>query len=363
MIFILIIFTIIQSIFWGLIFSKLLKHKNMDQTHTHCPPISVIICAYNEEENLQKLLPLLMKQEYSIFEIIVVNDKSTDQTNILLNNLAKTHTHFSYINITETPSNFHSKKYALTQGIQQAKYPYLLLTDADCFPTSNHWIEHMAKPTEKHDIVLGYSPYYSEKSFLNELIQFETIYTAIQYLGFAKAGIPYMGVGRNVLYAKKLFEQQQGFQEHQHITGGDDDLFVNAIAHKNNTSICIHPDSFMYSIPKKTWNSWLIQKTRHLSVSKHYQLKHQLILGLLHLSHIGFYLATFLSLYLGNSFNFVTLLFMFRMSLSFMIFHKIERKLKGQLNIQQIIRSDFLYVIYIYCIGIIASLRKKIKWQ
>ncbi len=363
MIFILIIFTIIQSIYWGLVFSKLLSHKNMEENVTHSSPISVIICAYNEEENLRKLLPLLVQQGYSTFEIIVVNDKSTDNTNSLLNDFANQYEHFSYINISSTPKEFHSKKYALTQGIQQAKYHHVLLTDADCFPTSNHWIEQMAKPIHKYDIVLGYSPYYSEKGLLNELIQFETIYTAIQYLGFAKAGIPYMGVGRNVLYAKKLFEQQKGFKSHQHITGGDDDLFVNAIAHKNNTTICIHPDSFMYSIPKNTWKSWLVQKIRHLSVSKYYQRKHQVILGLLHLSHIGFYLSTFISLYLGVSFNFITLLFTFRMFLIFMIFHKIEHILKGQLSIQQIIRSDFLYIIYIYIIGVIASLLKKIKWQ
>lgn len=357
------IFTIIQCFFWCFVFLKLLKHTGFSKKNAHYPPISVIICTHNEESNLEKLLPLLTQQKYSVFEIIIVNDKSTDNSKELLEYFSKTHAHFSYINIENTPNDIQSKKFALTQGIKKSKYDYVLLTDADCYPTSNFWIENMAGQSNQYDVILGYSPYEKNKGLLNQLIQFETLYTAIQYLGFTLQGNPYMGIGRNILYKKELFTKADGFSKHQHIIGGDDDLFVNEIATKENTGICINTDSHMYSIPKKTWKTWFIQKTRHISVGKHYQLKHKFFLGLLNLSHIGFYFSTFVCLYLGISVKFASLLFIFRNVCSFFIFYKISKKLNTSLKIREIIWSDFLYVLYIFIVGTIASLQKKVRWK
>lgn len=198
------IFTILQCFFWYFVFSKLIKQQGFSNKNTVYPPISVIICAHNEQENLEKLLPLLTKQEYPIFEIIIVNDKSTDNSNELLEHFSKNYAHFSYLTIEHTPNNFQSKKFALTQGIKKSQYDYVLLTDADCYPTSNYWIKNMASQSNQYDVVLGYSPYEKNAGLLNQLVQFETIYTAIQYLGFALQGNPYMGVGRNILYKKDL---------------------------------------------------------------------------------------------------------------------------------------------------------------
>ncbi|MCP4520828.1 MAG: glycosyltransferase [Cytophagales bacterium] len=363
MIFILIIFVIIQCIFWGLIFSKISNFQPNEDLSNGENKISIIICAHNEYENLKKLLPMLIKQDYHCYEIIIVNDKSTDDTPLLLESFSKQCDFLSWIDIKETPTDFQSKKYALTKGISQAKYDYVLLTDADCIPNSNSWIEEMAKPTSQYDVVLGYSPYLKENTILNGMIQLETLYTATQYLGLALAGKPYMGVGRNVLYAKKIFTQNKGFERHQNIVGGDDDLFINSVANAQNTTIAIHPNSFVYSVPKSTWKEWIIQKKRHLSVGKRYKFSHKIILSILHFSQLGFYLSFFIGLFLEESFIFCILLFATRNIVCFYNFYNINKRLGTTLNFLQIVGYEVLYTLYIVIVGSIASFQKRVRWK
>lgn len=139
------------------------------------------------------------------------------------------------------------------------------------------------------EIGLGYSPYTKHPGFLNLFIRYETVWTAVQYLSFALAGLPYMGVGRNLIYKKELFARANGFKQHEHIASGDDDLFINAVANKDNTTVILHPESFILSEPKTDWRSYVRQKQRHLSTGTSYQLRHQILLGLFSASHFLHY--------------------------------------------------------------------------
>ena len=262
----------IQVVFYVVFFRKLafFKDKKAFLTKQHLG-ISVIICARNEYQNLLKNIEKIAEQDYKIFEIIVVNDASTDETANLLEQYAQKYQHFRFINISEAEKTQKGKKQALTKGIEAAKNEILVLTDADCWPNSTEWLSLMARhfENEKTDVILAYGPYETNKSFLNLIVQFETLYTAIQYLSFALIGMPYMGVGRNLAYRKKKFEQVSGFSKNKHIISGDDDLFINQIAHKNNTVIEIDIKSFCYSLPTTTWKTWYQQKNRHLSTGKY----------------------------------------------------------------------------------------------
>ena len=110
------------------------------------------------------------------------------------------------------------------------------------------------------EIVLGYGAYHKRPGLLNKLIRFETFHSALQYLSYALAGIPYMGVGRNLSYKKELFFNSKGFSSINHIPGGDDDLFINKVATATNTRIAIDADAITLSEPKKTFGNWLRQK-------------------------------------------------------------------------------------------------------
>lgn len=238
--------------------------------------MSVIVCARNEGENLQDYLQTLLAQDYPKFEVIVVNDGSEDKTQEVLERYALVSNN---LYVTFVPRDAHmisTKKLALTIGAKAAHYDYLLLTDADCRPESRQWIREMVKgfaPKKGHEteIVLGYGAYFEEDTLLNSLLNYDTLFNGMQYLGMAAAGHPYMGVGRNLAYRRATFFEHSGFRGLLAERAGDDDLFVNKIATRHNTSIVCSRESLTWSVPKHTWQEWIHQKRRHLSVSPNYK--------------------------------------------------------------------------------------------
>ena len=254
-------------------------------------PISVIICAKNEAENLESNLPFFISQEYPQFEIVLVNDASFDNTLEVMKTFADRHENIKIVDVKGVERFWGSKKYALTLGIKAATYEYLLFSDADCRPQSAKWIHKMSSHfSDKKAIVLGYSPYTRIKgSLLNALIRFETIWTGLNYFTLAYLGQPYMGVGRNLAYTKALFFEQSGFMSHMDLRSGDDDLLVNQAADKSNIAICTHPFSFVSSTPKHSYTEWVHQKRRHLSTAHRYRSHHKLILGAMGLWRILFF--------------------------------------------------------------------------
>jgi glycosyltransferase involved in cell wall biosynthesis len=286
----------IQVIFYIYFFSKFafLKPKKGDSTNI---PISVIICAKNEAENLKKFLPSIISQVYPTFEIILINDASTDKTLKVMESFASKHDNIKIVNVKNIEAFWGNKKYALTLGIKVAKHDYLLFTDADCKPVSEHWISEMSSHfDDTKTIVLGYGAYKKvKKSLLNKLIRFETLMTATYYFSFAKIGLPFMGVGRNLAYKKTEFFSANGFINHMNIRSGDDDLFINQIASASNTSICLSQQSFTKSIPETHFKDWFNQKRRHVSTANYYKLKHKILLASIYVSQLVFWvLATIL---------------------------------------------------------------------
>lgn len=237
------------------------------------PPVSVVICARNEEENLKRFLPKVLAQEYPNFEVVVVNDCSTDGTDMLLSSMLSQHPRLRVTSINENAKFMHNKKLALTVGIKSAQHEWLLLTDADCYPESPRWLASMAEHfVQGTELVIGYGGYTAQPGLLNKLIRFDTMFNAMAYLGFAINHHPYMAVGRNLAYRKELFFRHRGFASHSHIISGDDDLFVRDAAHGRNTSVCLAPEAITRSVPCPTYREWLRQKTRHVSTSAHYKL-------------------------------------------------------------------------------------------
>jgi glycosyltransferase involved in cell wall biosynthesis len=260
-------------------------------------PISVIVCAKNEEENVKKYLPLLANQNYSDFEIVLIDDASSDETLDYFEEFEKQHSNIKLVKVQNNEAFWGNKKFALTLGIKASTNNYLLFTDADCYPTTENWIAEMAGNfSDKKTIVLGYGAYEKKEGFLNKIIRFETLLTAIQYFSWAKSGHPYMGVGRNLAYKKSLFFDANGFIKHMKIRSGDDDLFINEVSTKGNTTIALNPDSFTYSKPKETFSEWYLQKRRHISTAKYYKLFDKLQLSIFYFSQIMFIILSVLLL-------------------------------------------------------------------
>jgi glycosyltransferase involved in cell wall biosynthesis len=283
----------IQLFYYLFVFGKFAYMKSQKSTPKKVP-ISVIVCAKNEEENVIKFIPILAEQDYPDYEVVLIDDASSDNTLEIFEDFEKKYPNIRLVKVVNNEAFWGNKKFALTLGIKAAKKEYLLFTDADCYPTSKDWIREMSSNfTTEKTIVLGYGAY--EKvpgSFLNKLIRFETLLTAVQYFSWAKMGRPYMGVGRNLAYKKEEFFNVNGFIDHMKIRSGDDDLFINQAAKGKNTTICFSPDSFTYSMPKTSFKDWFRQKRRHVATASFYKTFDRMQLG-------GFYISQLLFLILA----------------------------------------------------------------
>jgi glycosyltransferase involved in cell wall biosynthesis len=338
--------------------------KEIVQKPGQALPVSVIICAHDEEQNLKELIPILLAQNHAEFEIIVVDDRSNDATfDLLLKETSKDH-RLRMVHVNRTPPLFNTKKYALTLGIKAAKYEWILLTDADCRPNSKDWISSIAKhfSTDTH-FVLGFSPYQFRPGFLNSFIRFETLISGIQFISFALLGIPYMGVGRNLSYRRSKFLEVKGFNNFIKVTGGDDDLFVNQHARKNNTAVCIDSDSLVTSFPKTTFSSFFTQKIRHLSVGKYYKFGHRMMLGLFTLSglltwFIGIPLAFF-----SERYYVVLGILVLRLIILVVTANVASKKLGQKVELWTVPFLDFIYAFYYLVTGMIALASKKVRWK
>ncbi len=322
---------LIQCIFYGYIFGKFVFANVQAQTKKNIS-ISVIICAKNESENLSAFLPSVIDQNYPDFEIVLVNDGSHDDTLKVMEHFKALHANIKIVDVKPIEAFWGNKKYALTLGIKAATNRFLLFTDADCKPISNQWISEMSCHfSNDKGIVIGYGAYKTIKgSFLNKLVRFETLMTAIQYFSYAKLGQPYMAVGRNLAYKKELFFQARGFMNHMNVKSGDDDLFINQIANKKNAAICVSKNSFTESLPKQTFKSWIRQKRRHVSTANLYKLKHKAPLTLFYISQLLFWLiGTLLICFLFNWKIVIALIglrFIFQISILHLAIQKLNEK-------------------------------------
>ncbi len=320
--------SLIQLLYYWIFFARVafFKQKTREKSQQH--PVSVIVCARDEAANLANHLPGVLVQTYpTTHEVIVVNDNSVDETKYLLDEFKKTFKHLHAVNLEYEAKLIPGKKYPLSIGIKEAKYEIVMLTDADCLPATEFWMQKMQDGFhEGTEIVLGYGSYNKRPGMLNKLIRFETFHTALQYLSYALAGTPYMGVGRNLSYTKRLFFNNKGFSSLNHVPGGDDDLFINMVATKDNTNVVIDHDAITLSEPKKTWKDWVRQKTRHYSTGKFYKAKHRFLLGLYSITHFLFYPLFILSI-LFSDWRIVLGIFLLRFITQGLLFYKSMEKL------------------------------------
>lgn len=287
------------------VYGRLAFFKESGKSQTF-PPVSVIIAARNESDNLYENLPIILQQDYPIFEVIVVNHQSVDDSMYLLSAYQQQYENLRVIDVAKSKHLLPGKKLPITLGVKGAKYEHLLLTDADCKPTSSQWITQMsAQFSGDKEIVLGYAPYEKAKGFLNSLVRFETAWIAIQYFSMALAGNPYMGVGRNLAYTKSLFNSIRGFKTHYALPSGDDDLFIQEAAQKKNYNICLDKDAHCVSPAPTNWPSYFRQKSRHYSTSNQYKVFKKALLGIYPLTML-LLLISFVLLCVNTEFHWVS---------------------------------------------------------
>ncbi len=337
-----VIFFFVQLYYYLVIYSRLLFYREK-KAKREKEPLSVIICARNEELNLDKFLPSVLTQDYPDYEVIVVNDCSNDNTDMVIGKFIKQYPHLRTTTITEDKKFSHGKKLALTIGIKAARHEILVFTDADCKPASNKWLSRIQKNfTRKISIVLGYGGFFPGTSLLNNYIRYDTLIIALQYLSYKLAGFPYMGVGRNLAYRKSLFFEKKGFASHYHLLSGDDDLFVNENADKSNTEIEISCESHTRSVAAGSFRQWIKQKKRHLITGRYYKKSHRFLLGIEQVSRLLYYTFFILLISMNTLTEYVIGAFVLRMVIQMIILKNAMRRL----NEKHLLLSSLFYDIF-----------------
>lgn len=266
------------------------------------PPISIIVYAQNDAEHLKSFLPEILTQKYPEFEVIVVNDGSTDHTKEVVMNLQKENPHLYQTFIPEESRNLSRKKLALTLGVKAAKYDIVLLTNANCRPASAEWIKTIARNfVSDTDIVLGYSSYENKKQKGESYRMADTLYHTLRYLSYAIKKRPYMGSGTNLAYRKHLFFENKGFSDHLNLHFGDDDLFVNKICTRTNTRVEPSPESRIVEIFKNNAQAWRELKLRYDFTSRFLKHSPRFFCTFELLTRYGFFITIGFAVYKGFS--------------------------------------------------------------
>lgn len=356
---------LVQLAYFGWFFYAFLSIPESETGTSNEAGVSVVVALRNEAGNLPELIENLANQQYGKYEVILVDDASSDESLDLIIGAAKKYNHVHYVWLKEKNENIKGKKLALTLGIKKATYNIILLTDADCRPRSKAWIARMAQPFlyPGTQIVIGFSGYLKEKSWLNAFIQYETLLTAMQYLAFALSGSPYMGVGRNLAYRKDFFLKKKGFAGFSHELGGDDDLLVNRHGNGKNTRVMLHPESFVDTFPQKRWGAYYTQKKRHLHAGKSYKIVSKILLGMFILSYLGAWLFGGMIIVTGKVIMFVTGCWLIRELVLYLTIHSVANQLNNQIARHQLFILDLFFVIYYISVGLAAFFSKTIKWK
>jgi glycosyltransferase involved in cell wall biosynthesis len=212
------------------------------------PAVSIIVCVKNQYYDLHQFLPAILEQDYPEFEVIIVNDGTTDQNEDALTLLKAQYSNLHSTYIPDDTKNISRKKLGLTLGVKAAKYDTLLFTEADSRVRSKNWISMMCRHFhDKKTLVLGFSAKKDAGAFFSGFIAYDYFFTNLQMFSMALAKYPYAGYGRNLAYAKSHFKEQKGFVKYLGLLSGEDDLFVNDIATGENTTVELSPESVVFA--------------------------------------------------------------------------------------------------------------------
>lgn len=284
-------------IFLGLAFSKSRKPKLEEKQL----PISVLVYIKNNAKQLNSSLKAILEQDYPDFELVLINDYSSDNSLELLEAFKIEHPKLPIhiCDVKENQNFYGCKKYALFLGIKNATYEHLLFTDANSKPSSKHWIQEMSKGFQKEkQLILGYSTYSKRKGLFNLLLRFDSLLNTINSLSFANARMTYMGVGRNLAFTHKAYDANYGFISHVRIPYGEDDLFINEVATKANTSLVWSKDAHIETEALQDMKAWSYQHKQRAHTFKYYKTRHKLILSGYFISRLLFWLCAIASFFL-----------------------------------------------------------------
>lgn len=352
---------IIQLFIHWIRFSRLAFYKRYPRPKPDeaLEPVSVVVCARDAYDQLTELIPTLLSQDYPQFEVVVVNDCSDDETEEYLKDLERREPRVKPVQLRQHLNFFNGKKFPLSMGIKSASHDLLVLTDADCRPTSNQWLRSVVNHYDHGtEVVIGYSRYRRTGGLLNLLMRFDALQNGLMYLSSALAGKPYMGVGQNLSYRQRLFFRNKGFISHYTMASGDDDVFISQVANKKNTRVQIDADNTIESMAPSSPSAWVRERRRRYSTISMYHRGTRSLMALHYWSQFLFYACLIALPFLPPAFSIDTdvhyavyyfsvlaAMFLLRYITQLIIYKRASRRLGEHGLLPSLIVLDFVFAI------------------
>lgn len=216
---------------------------------------TVVVTACNQADDLRRNLPHILSQNFSPFEVVVVDEASTDDTRPLLEYLSKTNPRLRYTFVPHTAANVDRHKLAITLGIRAARAPWVVLTSADCQPAGQEWIPAIARhftADDAYDFILGYATYADDGTSAARRLVYERLRRQLMRFRAAQGtalpwqrrkdiprGLAFGADSANLAIRKAWFMAQGGYADSLTVTCGEDDLLLSALARPRRTAVVL----------------------------------------------------------------------------------------------------------------------------
>jgi len=265
------------------------KSKNMegDMPDEQKPGVSVIVYAQNQGDALLRNLPSLLDSDYPNFEVIVVDDCSNDETQDVLTIMEQRNENIFHTKLTDRVRNMSHRKLALLLGVKAAHYDIILTTKAQCVPVSKSWISKMVRNfSSGTDFVIGPIAYEGRAGILSRFSQYDLFQRMVNMFGITLSYCAFSGWGDNMAFRKHLLfdNNNQAFHKHLYLHPGEDDLFVNAMAKRNNVAVECGNESMVILQETPLRPAWKKDRQNRAFTSKFYRMAPKFIKGIDYLS-------------------------------------------------------------------------------
>ena len=295
------VFTVLFYIFVGLFSVQIIylfffllfsfsKEKQINNSKEKLP-VSVILYTKNNEQIIEESFSKLINQTYPNFEVVIIDNASSDETPTILEELAVKFSNLKIVTVENNEAFWSNKKYALTLGVKAATHEHIIFTEVDSTPVSNNWLNSMAqKFSEEKEIIIGYTKYENKRfSFFGLLVRFEHLLHHILAFTNNKFGSAFNASEKNFGYTKSSFFKAKGYINHLKIQASHSDLFLKDATTKSNTTYTVKPTSFMVKSLPDSFSEWFNNLQLKSFNKKYYKAKHQLIINLFSFSRVLFY--------------------------------------------------------------------------
>ncbi len=321
--------------------------------------ISVIIAAKNEELNTPNLIEKLKAINYpsESFEIIIVDDDSSDFTFDITKELILGYPNFRIISAKE--KKLPGKKGALEIGVENSKFDHIMITDADCLPEKDWLIKFSEKFSEGFEFVFGIAPYIQEKGLVNKITCFENLRTQLLTFTMAKLELPFSCAARSMGYKKSVLEKIGGYSNTADKLSGDDDLLIReAVRHNLKVGTVEGKSAFVFTKSKKSFKEYFKQKARHFSTSTSLLFKQKILPGLWHFTNLLFFISPLFSI-ISPLF---LIMFFLKLFIDIITVQLIQKKFGYKFLVLETTYLQIIYEVFLI-VHSINSIAKKTDWK